>query len=136
MIFKLETTTVGGIRYLSGSRLVSEWGTPDYALELPAPPDLEWIDENGKLQYAIESNPDYDDAAGPGPKNRPYSFVLRPQALTPGEAGVKLEDAVKRAINERYDAVDIIDALIDFKNGDSAKLDDIESNVRSIRGVR
>ena len=67
MIFKYIITTINSLNYISGSRLISEKGTPSGNYEFTKPfgsmGDLRvrnLTDENGKLQWTIRDNPDYD----------------------------------------------------------------------------
>ncbi len=60
MIFKYETQLIDTENYITGSRLISEKGTPDGEYEFTKPFNQPVLDENSQLQWTIRDNPKYD----------------------------------------------------------------------------
>ena len=60
MIFKYDTKRIGERHYIKAIRLVRERGVPDWKLELPFNFDELIVDKNGKLQWVVDKNTNYD----------------------------------------------------------------------------
>ncbi len=61
MIFKYDTCLIDTFTYIVASRLISEKGAPSEEYEFTKPFSVrEVADENGKPQWTIRDNPDYN----------------------------------------------------------------------------
>ena len=133
MIFKLDTKKIGGKRYCTGSHLVSEKGIPDYILENDTNVLLEWADENYKYQWEVVANDDFDSEIDIGKENRPFVLMQNPIVLTEQELQKKEEKIIEKEILSQVSLVNIIEAIIALKNGDTQALDIIEQKIKNIK---
>ncbi len=60
MIFQYDVQEIDEKLYIVGSRLTSENGNPTEEHEFSQPFTEDFADENGKLQWTIRDNPDYN----------------------------------------------------------------------------
>jgi len=96
MIYLYHTKKLKGGLYVSGSVLKSEFGTPLQPFEFSRPFPDEICDDQGKLQYQIRDNSDYD------PKtdhiDDRYIIEHNPIQLTVEELEAERQTAVKRQL--------------------------------------
>jgi hypothetical protein len=86
MTWKIETITIGGRQYIAECRLIAERRGPETDLEIDRALTVPLADERGKLQYALEPNPEYGKADETGAVDRRrYQIVHAPQKDTPEE---------------------------------------------------
>ena len=129
MRWKYDTIKRGGKHYITQIRLVSETAPADFILMLPDPGQIELIDDDGKYQYVIESNPEYDIEIGPRKDNRPYLVVERPEVLSIEEEEIKALLTVDKEYEESIPFRTFVDAMIAMKHGDNSKIDAIEQKL-------
>ncbi len=87
MIFKYDVQEITGKFYIIGSRLTSENGNPTKEHEFSQPFVEDFTNENGKLQWTIQSNPDYNPEIDPIDDR--YLIEHKPIPLTAEEAETK-----------------------------------------------
>ena len=133
MVFKLDTKKIKDRHYCTGMHLISERGKPDSILEYSTSLCLDWVDENVKYQWEIITNESFDSKIELSESNRPFILAERPIALSVQEISKKREEFIHKEIVLQVSFVDVINALVDFKNGDTAKLDAIEQKLNDIK---
>jgi hypothetical protein len=132
MIYKVKTKKINDQHYVCGCNLKSEYGTPDFILEIERPIDLEWFDEYGRLQWVLEKRPDFDEEQPPSKDNSVYMVVQKPQTPLQEEVTLKNRFAINKKISENILLYDLIQAVIAFKNGDSSLLNTMAQKIQEI----
>ena len=97
MIFRYDIQNLDGKDYIVGTRLISEKDTPSELYEFSKPFTGDWFDANGKLQWTIRDNPDYNPEIDPIDDR--YLIENKSIPLTPEEIETKRLMEVKAKIS-------------------------------------
>ena len=105
MIYKYDIKEINGLQYIKGSRLISEKGMPSEDNEFTGPfgPRNQFevrniTDENGKYQWTIRDNPDYNPETDYIDDR--YFIENNPEPFTPDEI-------VQQKDKEKKDQLDV-----------------------------
>jgi hypothetical protein len=99
MTWKIETVTIGDRQYVSGCHFVAERRGPESDLEMDQAFVESLLDERGKLQWALDANPDFGKELPDGTVDRQrYMIVRAPQPDTSAEVAERERQARKAKI--------------------------------------
>ena len=132
MIYRYKTQQINGNNYVTEVQLVEVKKRTLQNNEMPfgLASGTMLLDENGKLQIVFADNPQYDPGVKASIENPPYLIEKIAQELTPQEKNSRKLKTLEEKVLRHMSFVDLVGAVIDFKNGDSAKLDEIEKLVK------
>ncbi len=134
-VFKYDTRRIGDRHYLVCSRLVSTTRLPEHELEYANAFAGELRDERGKLQWALDANPDYgkvlaEERVAPDEirqivDDRRYLIVHRPQEPTPEELAAEalqerrlcMMEALPDLLLDATDAEDLVRRIKEARDG-------------------
>lgn len=94
MRFRYITKSIQGKTYISGVILIAEYGMPREPYEMSQSFIEDLLSKDGKLQWTIRENPDYDPVADHIDSR--YIIEHQPLALTSEEKETKRWAAVRR----------------------------------------
>ena len=120
MIHELILIEINGHQYITGSRLVAEFGSCQKHNEVYHLPKDNHSDRYGNPRIYLKDN---DNG------NADYQV----EELLPTEEQLAKEARVDYQRRARVTIIDLTEAIIDFKNGDTAKLDAIEQKLNDIK---
>lgn len=100
MIYKYDIKEINGLQYITGSRLIEEFGYPSEEYEFAMPFGQEQIDENGKYQWTIRDNPDYNSETDHIDDR--YLIEHNPELFTLNEIAQKEEKEKKDQLDAEY----------------------------------
>ncbi len=135
MIWKYDTKRIEGVDYICTSRLISEKGKPDFILERECAFTKELVDVNRKLQWAMESNPEYNTGFDAGPDNLPHIIVHRPQALTIEEIAKKKDELYLQKVAQVISYPELLLLLMDLLDNKPGVWDKIKEIKKQVGGL-
>lgn len=103
MIFKYDVEEINILMYIVGSQLVSERGAPSKDYEFSEAFGKELAGENGRPQWTIRDNPDYDLETDPIDSR--YLIENNPIPLKPEEIEAEKQQKIEAEIRARLPGI-------------------------------
>jgi len=96
MVFQYKITIIGNRRYILSSELISETGAPRESFQFTQPFTLELRNEEGKPQWTIRENPDYN----PETDHIDHRYIIEYDPLEPTieEIEAKCREKIKHQL--------------------------------------